>query len=290
VHSIHFKGRQKPWMRVLPACTRVTKGAMRTTAGRVRLDRGEGVAWAGGACRLQRQQQSPARRLAQRREVEAGEEEAKVEGEQLAWQVARQLAATYDEAAETPPSKRLGGGKVAGGGKRPPKPNCEAGKGALNVTCVQITMKQVLSQAAALEASKALPMLEAQVVAVLPAMSNAPPAGATGPRDAKPAMSAAISAATARTLAWDHAPRTPQPEMSFSRFASSKPRRVIPRREAPVAASADVVTWSDGERVGVRCCGTVTALKAEWYRVAHSVQGWNLLDEAIPKPISPMQG
>ena len=55
VHSVHFKGRQKPWMRVLPQCARVTRGALRTRhGGRVQLDHGEVVAWKAGACRLVR--------------------------------------------------------------------------------------------------------------------------------------------------------------------------------------------------------------------------------------------
>lgn len=51
VHAVHFKGRHKPWMQIILPCRPVRLGAM-VTAGRrrIRLDLGDRVAWANGAC------------------------------------------------------------------------------------------------------------------------------------------------------------------------------------------------------------------------------------------------
>ena len=114
---VHFKGRHKPWMQLPRPCHAVGAGAVRAAVprgaaaaggpqhARVRLERGEHVVWAAGACRLGRPTAAAS---------SAGTTAPEPEEDEGAMQ--RRMAMTYDTAAEKPPARRGGSSPAAGAG------------------------------------------------------------------------------------------------------------------------------------------------------------------------------
>lgn len=255
VHSVHFKGRQKPWMQIVPSCARVTGGAMRTNSGRVRVDRGEDVAWSGGACRLKRIATEPHGDGDGGSWVSGVGKPARVPHEAVAgvevsaaMDPSRQLAMTYDEAAQErhpgkkrPRSEESSRASSAQVGLQAGDTINVIGAAPVILTRGEVNRRAVANSHVINDGTAVqVPLLEAKVVAVLPAVG--------------------LDSAT-------------------SGDSGTRNKHTLHVTDVRVG---EVVTWADGEKVAMRCCHTINAVKAQWYHVARSVEGWDLLQHAIP--------